>query len=210
MSDLRITLTTDGASDEVLFYPLRWLLRQHVCDGVTIQSQWADLRTLRQKARGLSERIGRALEFYPCDLLFVHRDAEKDEPAVRRQEIERALASLASPAPSVCVIPVRMTEAWLLFDEKAVRRAAGNPNGKRPLDIPHRDPEKLPDPKSALRTLLQDASGLSGRRLRGFNTSHAVRRVAEYIADFSPLRELSAFQTLERDLLEVLHHHGWR
>ena len=29
-----------------------------------------------------------------------------------------------------------MTEAWLLFDESAIRVVAGNPNGKNPLNIP--------------------------------------------------------------------------
>lgn len=210
MSDLRFTLTGDGPSDEVLLRPLRWLLRQHVRDDIAIQPQWADLRSLREKPRGLAERVRSALDFYPCDLLFVHRDAEKDVPSVRRAEIERALADVSSPAPSVCVIPVRMTEAWLLFDEQAVRLAAGNPNGRQPLDLPHRDPERLPDPKSVLRRLLQDASGLSTRRLRGLNTSHAVRRVAEYIEDFSPLRGLPAFRTLECDLLAVLDRNQWR
>ena len=32
------------------------------------------------------------------------------------------------------IVPVRMTEAWLLLDESAIRRVAGRPHGDEPLD----------------------------------------------------------------------------
>jgi hypothetical protein len=38
--------------------------------------------------------------------------------------------------PVVCVVPVRMMEAWLLIDEMAIRRVAGNPNGRIPIELP--------------------------------------------------------------------------
>ena len=60
-------------------------------------------------------------------------------------QIRRALEGM--PVRHVLVIPVRMTEAWLLIDELALRRAAGNPNGRNPLDLPAlKDLEALPEP----------------------------------------------------------------
>ena len=102
-----------------------------------------------------------------------------------------------------------MTEAWLLFDELAVQRAAGNPNGRALLSIPVRDPEAIADPKEHLRDALRQASGLSGRRLRNFSTSAAVHRVAEYVDDFTPLESLPAFQRLMNDLKSILRGRGW-
>jgi len=209
MSDLRITLTTDGPSDEVLLHPLRWLLRKHVSRRTTIQPQWADLRSLRQKPKDLADRIRHAIDLYPCELLFVHRDAETAAPCDRRREMEEAAAAAGISVPFVCVVPLRMSEAWLLFDEMAVRRAAGNPHGEEPLLIPRRDPEAIPNPKDVLHKALQSASGLSRRRLRRFDFRQRVRRVAEYINDFSPLQELSAFRKLEKDLVRVLRENGW-
>ena len=76
------------------------------------------------------DRVQPACDFYPCDVLFIHRDADKEPHTVREKEIRNAVAE-ALPnelAPSaVCVIPVRMMEAWLLFDEPALRKAADNP-----------------------------------------------------------------------------------
>ena len=141
MTDLRLTLATDGPADQVLLRPVTWLLRQHVSATISLQPQWADLRPVRAKPRTLGEKIETALDLYPCDLLLVHRDAERQAPDDRYREIDDAISKVSGALPPhVGVVPVRMTEAWLLFDEKAVRRAAGNPAGRDSLQIPVRDP----------------------------------------------------------------------
>jgi hypothetical protein len=56
---------------------------------------------------------------------------------------------------------------------------------------------------------LKVASGLAGRRLRRLRTSDAVHRVAEYIDDFSLLRELPAFRSLCQCITEVALSQGW-
>jgi len=167
MKALRYTLLSDGSSDQALLPILTWLLREHrmTC---AIQPEWADLRRLPKRPKTLSERILMSLELYPCDLLFVHRDAESESREGRVDEINRAIAEAAKSVtvPAfICVVSVRMQEAWLLFDEAALRRAAGNPNGQRPLDLPPLSQlEQLPDPKKALYEHLREASGLQERR----------------------------------------------
>jgi hypothetical protein len=97
-----------------------------------------------------------------------------------------------------------MIEAWLLFDETAIRRAAGNPNGTMPLGLPRlAKTEQIPDPKAILFKAIREASGLSGRRLKKLKVSVCRTRLAELICDFSPLRQLPAFARLESDLLSL-------
>ena len=213
MKELRYTLVTNGSSDTTLLPILIWLLRMH---GVScaIQAEWADLRQLRlPKKRGLADRIRWSLDFYPCDLLFVHRDAEREPREKRVAEINEAIEKVVTPhpvPPAVCVVPVRMQEAWLLFDDAAIRHAAGNRSGHHPLDIPPiQRIEQLPDPKAILYECLKQASGLSGRRLKHFPVHKRARRVAELIDDFSPLRALSAFDALESDLVEIIERQSW-
>ena len=79
MIGLQFTLVTDGPSDQVLLRHLAWLVRQHLPPEVPVQPQWADLRPLRERPRGLREKIAAALDLFPCDLLFVHRDAERED-----------------------------------------------------------------------------------------------------------------------------------
>jgi len=211
MDEIRYTLITDGPSDRALLPVLTWVLREKG-DVSLVQAEWADLRRLPQPPLSLGERILSATDLFPCDLLFIHRDAEREGPESRYREIHNALqeaTKLGFQAPAVCVVPVRMTEAWLLFNEPAIRLAAGNPNGKNPLNMPDLSIiEQIPDPKDVLFEILREASGLTGRRLKRFNTAECRIRITELVSDFSPLRQLTAFQRLENDISE-LKQNSW-
>ena len=99
----------------------------------------------------------------------------------------------------------------MLIDEAALRRAAGNPNGTQPLDIPDvQKLEELSDPKQLIRELLSQASGLQGRRLERFNWRSSAHRVAEMISDFSLLYRLAAFQRLAEEVERVATAGQWR
>lgn len=211
--ELRYTLLSDGSSDRALIPVLNWLLQTHLSQ-CAIQPQWADLRRLDRSLRDTFEkRIKLSIELYPCELLFIHRDAERDSHETRISEIRTAVARVIHfiPAPTVCVVPVRMTEAWLLFDMVALRKAASNPNSRIPLQSPDiRRLEHEPDPKNILYELLRQASGLSPRRLRKFSAGDYTHRVSELINDFSPLRILPAFAALESAIIDVISQQGWQ
>ena len=90
MQRLNYTLVSDGTSDRALLPILSWLLRGF-CGSLPIQLALADLRRLRNPPRSLVGRIERSIELYPCDLLFVHRDAEGAAFDDRQAEIRAAL-----------------------------------------------------------------------------------------------------------------------
>ena len=190
---------------------LHWVLRQQVPFAVNID--WADLRRLRRPPRNLAARVARTVELFPCDLLFVHRDVEAEPRERRLAEIDTAVSALDSwdRDRTVAVVPERMTEAWLLVDEAALRSAAGNARGMAPLAMPAvRQLERLPDPKRTLHDLIRAASGLPGRRLRKLRMDQAVHRLAQAIQDYSPLRQLSAFRALEEEVGRITKTKGWR
>ena len=212
MEELRYTLLSDGPSDMALMPILTWLLRQHI-PNLPIQSRWADLRRLLRPPRELHKRIQESIHLYPCDLLFVHRDAETTPLEVRLDEIREAVLNASvedETSTVVCVVPVRMTEAWLLFDMVAIRFAAGNPNGVVELNLPSlSNIEALPDPKRILHDMLREATELSSRRKKRFEANSAVLRIPDFIEDFSPLRRLSAFIALEEEVKETIESHCW-
>ena len=212
MSDLRFTLLSDGSSDRALIPILTWLLRELTPDRA-IQSEWADLRRLPEKPKTLAERIVRSVDLFECDLLFVHRDAEREPLEHRVNEIREAVTCLNDEwiaVPVICVIPVRMQEAWLLFDERAIRRASGNPNGTEALHLPKLNRlEHLPDPKEILYQLLRQASGLKGRRLARFQAHSYAPQVSAFIEDFTPLRTLPAFEFVESELRGLVIEQDW-
>lgn len=211
MSHLTYTLVSDGASDANLIPIINWALRANgvveAADGTR-----AEFWRLPQSSRSFEERLTKAVELYPCNALFIHRDTETEAHATRLAEIRSAVLPDGNPTfdlPAVAIVPIRMTEAWLLFNESAIRHAAGNPNGTVHLDLPalHRL-EDRPDPKADLRNALRIASELRGRRLKKYNESQAVWRIVDFLADFSPLRKLSAFRAFE-DALREMQANRW-
>ena len=206
MDEIRYTLITDGSSDRALIPILTWVLRERG-EVNRIQAEWAELRRLPRPPQTLYERILTAINLFPCNLLFIHRDAEGENPDHRYEEIRNALKEAAVKdiqTPAICVVPVRMTEAWLLINESAIRLAAGNPNGTKPLNLPDLSIiEQIQNPKEQLSDILRKASGLRGRRLKAFNMAESRIRVTELIDDFSPLHELKAFQRLEEDISKL-------
>ncbi|MBE2268397.1 MAG: DUF4276 family protein [Anaerolinea sp.] len=208
---LRCTLVSDGSSDRVLLPIVDWLLAQHSRETHFEPTIWAELRELPHPPKTLIEKIVRSLELYPCRILFIHRDAENQTYAERKQEIavafSKAQTQISGIPPMTCVIPVRMQEAWFLFDEQAIRGAAGNPNGKVRLNLPSlKQVESLADPKSVLHALLKEASEKRGRKLDEFSPARHAHRLTDHITDYAPLRQLSAFQRFEQDLIDLLEH----
>lgn len=201
---LRATLVTDGTSDVVLLPVLQWLIMQ--LTRVEFEIRWADPRAFPEKPGSLAARLVAAIQEYPCQLLFVHRDAEKQDPHVRYREIEAANRTGRS---HVCVVPVRMQEAWLLHDEAALRKAAGRPTGTEELGLPpaHRW-DRLADPKRVLHEALRVANGAKGRRAKSFKPGRAAHRLANLITDWTPLRTLVAFAQLEADTRTALEQLG--
>ena len=194
MKRVTATLVTDGSSDKLLVPLIELLFSTHT--ELAYQVNCAE--GLPPVSSGLKARIDSALELFPCDFLFVHRDAEGVAATVRQQEIEASWLGSQQTATLICVVPVRMTEAWLVANEKPIRLAVGNPNGTESLGLPAvKNIESLPDPKEILFAALKAASGISATRKRRFNPHQYRHRVSELTDDLEPLRKLESFRHLE-------------
>ena len=192
MRALRYVLLGDGGRDAALLPVIHWTLRDAMPE-IAVEEP-----IFRKRRGAIDTAMSEAIDRYGPDILFVHRDSERVPLAARRAEIPDAGGRI------VRVVPVRMTEAWLLTDEAAIRRAAGNPNGRQPLDLPRLERlEDVPDPKRLLAAALLAASGFSGgRRRKQFQRDEAAGagRVASFVASFAELRRLSAFRAFEDEL----------
>lgn len=204
MTSIDCTLLGDGSSDSMLKYPIEWLMRE-VFPAMAVNVTFADLRNLSVEEGSLNQRIISAIEYYPCDILFIHRDAEGEPFTVREKEIHKAIESLIERAEiMVPVIPVRMTEAWFLHDAEAIKTAAGNPHSKVDLQLPAIGKvHELIDPKKKLEQALSNSASLSKRRMKNFRPRKRMHRLSELIEDFSPLREQDSFLALEQLLRDL-------
>ena len=174
MPALTCTLVADGSSDRVLIPLLDMLLDEH-CPGPYRSPHFVELPA----GLPLIDRIKEALDLYPCDLLFVHRDAEKESRTSRVEEIQNALVTFESAPVSIAIVPVRMSA----------------------LDLPGLTKiESLPDPKQVLFDALRMASELAPNRLRKFNPEEKRHRVTDLMNSLDRLRRLPSFQHLEHQI----------
>ncbi len=185
---VKYTLLTDGSSDRSLIRIIDWVLgraKSGLASGFI--SQYADLRLLSERATKLDKRIRQTIDCFPCDMLFIHRDAENRPWSARITEIQEA-AIAAAVQCHIAVVPVRMTEAWLLTNEQAIRKAADNPNGQIELDLQHWVVLRPSGSKKSLRDLIMAASEKRGRQRDKIkhDLSFRIHRVAELTDDFSP------------------------
>ena len=165
---VRFLLVCEGSSDTSIIAHIEELLIHYGLSDLE-GGHWA-------KSGPLMDKIQDGLRhFGDCNLLFVHRDADANQetssagPERRRDEIAEAVRDSGYTGPYVSIVPVRMTESWLLLNESEIRRVAGRPRGDIPLDLPAPNQvEEESDPKGCLELALITASETSGRRLRKF------------------------------------------
>jgi len=185
---LTYEVIADGGTDRVLVPIIQWAIHR-------LDPQVELLEPVFRKRDGsvdtfLSNHRSNAM------LLFVHRDAESMSFEQRMAEFDNA------PASVVPVIPVRMTEAWLLISARAIAEAADRPDADVALPA-IRDLESMADPKRELEKLLFTAAGHpGGRRGKKFKASLVSRRVnvATLIADYAPLEGINGFRAFQAAL----------
>ena len=161
---VRFLLICEGASDQALVPHIQRLLIQHgatEADGISSHFGTSLIEKMKQ---------GLDLSAAP-DLLFVHRDADhhRDTRAAgarkRYEEIVTAVQSASHGGRYVGIVPVRMTEAWLLVNECAIRQVAGNPHGRQDLGLPSVSRiETIAKPKKLLEEVLFRAGSPKGQR----------------------------------------------
>lgn len=208
MRTLRFTLLAEGSSDRVLIPILRWMLLHHHGSFDWI-GQSAELHALPRPPKKLSERIAVANEYFPSDILFIHRDADKESVEKRREEIGSAFAETQGLEELIWtpVIPVRMTEAWLLISETALRAAVENLHSKVPLSIPSIGKlEGISNPKALLEQQLMIASELTGRRRKKFHFPEHRARIPEFFDDWKQLLEVPSARTLFEEIGTLIFH----
>ena len=207
---LRALLLADGASDLPLAGHVELICEQHgyAVDVAPIANSQLPSGTGRTVAARLDAILRNDPDF---TLAFIHRDAEREDYEKRASEVIEGAAEAGFPGPAVPIVPIRMTEAWLLLDEAAIRQVAGRPSSTCDLNLPNaRDVESIPDPKEALREALVRASGARGRRLSSLNRRFSTHRriLLERMDPRGEVSQLSSWKTFVRDTRQALQRVG--
>ena len=200
--ELRYGLLSEGTSDSVLKPLIDWVLAQHY-PRVDLEGNSLNKR-LSLKGLALAKKLELAIQTVDVDVLFVHRDADRTRVAKRETEIFQAWemaikqATLEDSGSKVIpIVPVTMSESWLLIDEQSIKLAANNPKSKIGLSLPSpANIERIADPKAKLFECLKAASELKGRRLKKFRPEKQRHLIPHEFSDqvFNRLLQVPSFQ----------------
>lgn len=151
--------------------------------------------------------------------LIIHADADHDspEPALRERItpgcdlIVRAHAA----GEKVCdvaipLVPVRMTEAWMLADGDALRNVLGTSQTNDQLEIPNRahEIERDATPKQTLALVIKHALAARPQRRRRIKRADLDEPLARQIA-LERLAGLPSYRQFVADLRQALQQLGF-
>lgn len=198
--EVKFVLLCEGTSDSPLVDVLRSLLIQAGASSASGEPI-PITGTVESKVRNL-------LASEPeVDLVFVHRDADSRDPEPRYQEIHSGAVDGGWTRDLVCVVPVQMTEAWLLTSESEIREVADKRNGKASLNLPsHSEIERISDAKGRLHEAYMNASESTGRRRKAVAKSFGSRRAAllQRLDINGDVCKLDSFARLRADVIAVV------
>lgn len=136
-------------------------------------------------------------------LVFFHRDRGANQERVKREWIDPLREMWGSRAERlITVVPVRETEAWLLADGAALRRALGVRWSDAAIGVPGTPQmvEKIGDPKSVL-------AQLGGRVRRPIDSYFA--RLGELVS-LDVLANVPAFRSWQEETRDALAASGYK
>ena len=148
-------------------------------------------------------------------VLCIHTDADrKTNSHVIEHKIKPAFENIVNSGDTnlcknlVAVIPIQMTEAWMLADKDALKNQIDTDLTDRDLEI-HRQPENYADPKEAIENAIRIARGQLPRRRRyEFGISELYQIVGQ-TADLTKLERLSSYQNFKNGVVKAFEKLGY-
>lgn len=190
-------LVAEGETDELFLGPL---IHRQLSNLVESSAKYAievgetrigGCRTVRARD-AVAEAVTELAD--ECHLIFVHHDHNERGKADR---LIREMRDSGSIPPTIALVPIRETEAWLLADRALWESLRGARTGG--LCACARDVEKIADPKYALQNVIP-------------NRTPSVQDLFEYVGrriDLGALREVPAYARWVGDTEEALRELGY-
>lgn len=144
-------------------------------------------------------------------VLFVHTDSDnKDDSDVFNNKIFPAIELIKQKEEDavckkiVAIVPVQMTESWMLADKELLKNEIGIKGTDIELGI-HRDPEEIADPKAVIESIIRISkeNQVKRRRNKGITIADLYQIVGQK-TDISKLEKLPSYLKFKNSLIEIL------
>lgn len=151
-----------------------------------------------------------ALSKFGILLLFVHTDSDAtNDDLVFQSKIVPAQKTLLEQDNTYCknivaVVPIQMTESWMIADKKLLKEEIGIEKSDIELDI-HLSPESISNPKNVIENIIRISKEdeTKRRRNKGLTISHIYQIIGQKI-EITELEKLSSYLKFKNSLIEKL------
>lgn len=149
------------------------------------------------------------------NVLCIHTDADaRDDRKVIEHKINPAFENVANSDDTnlcknlIAVIPIQMTEAWMLADKDVLKKQIDTNLTDRDLEI-HRQPENYADPKEAIENAIRlSRINLPRRKRYEFGISELYQIIGQ-TADLTKLERLISYQKFKNGVIEAFKNLGY-
>ncbi|MCC5935557.1 MAG: DUF4276 family protein [Balneolales bacterium] len=219
-AQLFISLVTEGPTDDRFLKPVIQNLFHELAYECRKEIQVEEIRLLKT----LPKRLGFVAQMFAASneaagngtgILCIHADADSPDSSIVFDTKFRPLfehldaESIADAAPQIVpVIPVRMTEAWMLADPEAWERITDIPACNFSSGSLSGSPEQISDPKHELKQTLEALQKGKGRRRKSLELDRLYQLIGQ-LTRLSCLRMLPSFQSFEESAREALKRTGY-
>jgi hypothetical protein len=142
-------------------------------------------------------------------ILCIHTDADNSSDAnVYQTKINPALDVIENCSENICknivpVIPVQMTESWMLADKNLLKKLIGTNKSDNDLEI-SRPPEAFADPKEAIKAAIRIANKEKTKRTRKeLEITDIYQQIGQSLS-IDALEEIPSFVKFQNNIRTVL------
>jgi hypothetical protein len=139
---------------------------------------------------------------FGISVLCIHTDADKQTDTYAfNNKINPALRRIETEPDEICkiivpIVPVRMTEAWMLADKDLLKSRIGTKKSDRELGF-DKQPEQIMDPKKVINDAIRTAYQERSRRHRNDSDISALYHQIGESVSLDVLRQLPSFRKFE-------------
>lgn len=176
-----------------------------------------ELEIIKIEKSGLSfnQQVLKAAEKAKNDfeilILFIHTDSDNRDDSnvfitkiipvkelINQQEDDNVCKKI------VAIVPIQMTESWMLADKKLLKNEIGIEGSDLELGI-HRNPEDIANPKAVIENIIRISkeNQVKRKRNKGLNISDLYQIIGQKI-DVSQLEKLASYMKFKNSLIEKL------
>lgn len=176
-----------------------------------------EIITIEKSGLSFNQQVLKAAEKAKDDfeilILFIHTDSDnRDDTDVFNTKINPAKKLIDQQEDDtvckkiVAVVPIQMTESWMLADKELLKNEIGIEGSDLELGI-HRHPEEIANPKALIENIIRISkeNKVKRKRNKGLNISDLYQIIGQKI-DISQLEKLESYLKFKNALIVQLRN----